>query len=239
MMRIPVVRFTYLRLGLVFSFAALATFATVYIASGTPQQLAQARFDGWGYTLVLDPGGAPIAQVQYDQATMADLQRYAQTNRVLARQLVADGEKDMSVLVTFRRPLSVDEFRAWASRAPLRVKDYQFHAVGADGRPWTLGAAPSSGELVSGADLQSVLDHLKARGNALEVRGVVVVDGQVDAARYEQLADAPSVFLADVTRPAAAAHIKKTVRGFDHSRLAVVVPPAFARLEALSAAIPD
>ncbi len=234
MRRIFIFGLAHPRVGLVLALAAIASFVMAYTASGTPQHIAQAHFDGWSYTIITDPDGFVHANVDYDRAAVADLRRYAETNRALARQLAADGQEVLSVSVSFRRPLPVDKFRVWAATVPLRIKDYQFRAAGSDGRSWTLGAAPSRGELVSMPDLQLTLDHLAAKGKSVtEVRGVIVVDGQIDAVAYEQLATDPAVFLADVTRSAVAARIAKTMRGIDRRRLAVLVPPAFAAMEKL------
>lgn len=230
---------TPLGVGLVLSLVTIASFVMSYTvmastAGSMPQHLIESQFDGWSYTIITDPDGSVFAYVDYDRTTVAALYRYAETNRTLARQLAADGQEVLSVSISFRRPLLIDEFRTWAARVPLRIKDYQFRAVGSDGRSWTLGAAPSHGELVYMPDLQLTLDHLAARGRSItEVRGVIIVDGQIDISAYEQLATDPFIFLADVTRSAVVTHVAKTVRGIDYRRLAVLAPPAFAAMEKL------
>ena len=225
-------RLTYLRAGLVLSLATLATFILTFTASGTPQHVAEARFDGWGYVVVADPDGFARAHVEFDRATAAQLHHYVAVNRALAHQVANSGQKDLSVTVSFRKPLSIDEFRDWARKVPLRVSGYQLRIVAADGRRWTLGGAPQGTELVSTPDVQRHLSNLAAKG-ATDVRGIIVAEGVVDAAAYDQLANEPSVFVADVTRSAAKAHIAKNVRGIDQARLAVLVAPAFSWMEDL------
>lgn len=225
-------KLTYPRVGLALTLAALVTFLLTFTAAGTPQHLARANFDGWSYTAVSDPDGFPLAQINYDHTSVAALRHYAQVNSALAHQLLADGESQLSVTVTFRRPLSIDEFRSWAARVPLQVSGYQLRIFGQDGRTWTLGGGPSGRELVSEPDLQRNLARLASKG-ATDIRGMIAVDGQIASSAYDQLTGDPFVFLADVTRSAAAAHIAKTVSGIDNSRLVVTVPPAFADMERL------
>lgn len=225
-------KLTYRRIGVVLSLVVAISFVLTYVATGTPQHLAEARFDGWGYTIVADPDGFTRAQIEYDRATVEDLRKYVATNQSLARQLAADGYTELLVTISFRRPLSVDEFRSWAARMPLRVTDYQLRIIGTDGQRWTLGGSPSNGELVSDSDLQRNLAHLSDKG-ATDLRGVIVVEGQVDASAYTKLAADPDVFLADVTRTATAAHVKNNVGGIDHTRLALLVAPAFSWMEDL------
>lgn len=239
-------RFTYQRLGLAVPIAVALLFVVTTVGSAEIQQaivdstrpyfrpVAEARFDGWRYTLVADPdgSGATQATVEYDHATVADLKRYVQTNRALAHQLAASGLQILDVTVSFHRPLSIDEFRAWATDTTVVVERFQLRVVGANGRRWTLGGAPSDGQLVSATALRRNLDRLAARG-ASDVRGFIVAEGSVAASAYDSLADHPAVFLADVTRSAAADQIARTVQGLDPSRLTVGVMPAFAAMEDL------
>lgn len=226
------VKFTYLRAGLILSVLTVAAFLTTFTASGSAQELGRARFDGWGYTVVADPDGSARAQIDYDHGSVADLRRYAATNRALAHQLATDGAKTLTVSVSFRRPLSVDEFRAWAAKAPLQVDGFQLRLTGTNGQRWTLGGAPTRGELVSAVDLNRNLDRLRAKG-AADVRGVIVAEGTVAAGVYDQLANDPAVFLVDVTPSAARDRIIKTVRGVDPAHLSVAVAPAFSWMEDL------
>lgn len=216
---------------MVLSLAALLSFILTYLltgtASGTPPYLAQARFDGWGYTAMAAPDGSIRVQVNYDRASVADLYRYVETNRALARQLATDGQAELAVTVSFRRPLTIAEFQTWAARAPPQIREYQIRLRDAQGRRWTLGGAPSGGTLISPTDLQRHLIHLASRG-ATDVQGVIVAEGTVAASVYDRLAADPDVFLADVTRSAAAAHPLRTVRGLDPRRLEVTVAPAFS-----------
>lgn len=227
---------TSVRAGLVLSLAALLSFILTYLltgnARGTPQYLAQARFDGWGYTAIAAPDGSIRVQVNYDRASVADLYRYVETNRALARQLATDGQAELAVTVSFRRPLTIAEFQTWAAHAPLQIREYQIRLRDAQGRRWTLGGAPSGGILISPTDLQRHLIYLASRG-ATDVQGVIVAEGTVAASVYDRLAADPDVFLADVTRSAAAAHLLRTVRGLDPRRLEATVAPAFSWMEDL------
>jgi hypothetical protein len=224
----------YFFLGLALSVVAAISFVAASTVDATPQRLGQARFDGWGYTVFAEPdgSGATRAHIEYDRATPADLHKYAATNRALARELTNKGHSTLWVTVSFRRPLSVPEFQAWANSVALRVDDFQLRLLGPDGRRWTLGGAPSGGELIRAADLQRTLDRLAAKG-VTNLQGVIVAEGQIAAASYERLATDPAVFLADVTPSAAAAHIAATVPTVDQARLSVVVAPVFAALEDL------
>lgn len=225
---------TYLHFALTLFLATMIAVLATGTGGAASQQFAQVRFDGWGYTLVAPADGSGVTEafVKYDAATATDLQRYAATNRVLAQQLAAKRQPELAASVSFRRPLSVDEFRAWAARVPLRIESFQLRLMGSEGQRWTLGGTPSQGNLIATDDLQRNLTHLATKG-VTDLRGVITVEGRIKVTAYDRLANDPAVFLADVTRSAVASHVSETVPAVDANRLTVLVSPAFWRMEEL------
>lgn len=230
--RLKIFRPTLLHLGGAATLAAVLVFATTYVGTANPQRTASAQFGSWGYNAFTDPDGSTVATVDFSARTEADLRRYVDTNRQLAKQLAAEGQKTLAVTATLSRPLPLDEFKGWAAVSPLRIKTFQIRVTGPDGRRATVGGAPVGGELVSAERLQGALDRVATHG-ASQVVGVIVVEGEVDSSAYERLANDSAVFLADVTRTAVASHIAKTAPGIDRGRLGVTVAPVYWTLEDL------
>jgi len=228
-------RLSYLHLGLATSLAALAiSAATAASSNAEPQRLGEARFNGWQYTVVADPQGqgATRASIEFDHSDVAALKRYVTVNQALAHELAVGGRESLPITVSFREPISVAEFRAWAARTGMTVEGFQVRLTGSDARRWTLGGTPTSGQLVADADLQRSLDKLASKG-ATEMRGVIVAEGSIGSVAYDRLASDRTVFLADVTRAATAEHIARTVRGVDAAKLSVAVAPVYASMEDL------
>jgi hypothetical protein len=190
------------------------------------------QFATWRYSGHTEADGFTMVQVDHTVATAEDLRLYVAANRGLARQLAAEGYKQLAVTATLSRPLPLDEFKQWAAKSPLQVKGWQIRVTGPDGRRATVGGGPAGGELISSERLQRALDRVASHGTG-SVAGVVVVEGEIEAAAYDSLANDPVVFLADVTRTAAASHIKKTKPEIDQSRLGVVVGNVYWKLENL------
>lgn len=210
--------------------AAISTIAANFRA---PESFEEVRFNGWSYQRGTDPDGATTVAVNFDRSTVTALEQYAQVNRRLAKQLVADGEKTANVLVTFRRPVNIDEFRTWASSGIMSVVGFQIRLTTPNGIPYTLFGAHTNGELVSQVDVQRNLDNLASRRGATEVKGVIVADGRIDLAAYDRLTNDPRVFIADVTRTVVSNHLKQTVPGIDLDKVNVRVAPLYGSMEQL------
>ena len=230
-----IARFGYLRVGLVLSILALAVVAVfMFVAPriGMPMVPGTTRFDGWGYSAGTESDGSTIAHVESDRATVADLHRYAATNKTIARELTTAGVTAFAATISFRKPLPIDEFVVWAGKSPIVVEAFQLRIIGTNGEKWTMGGAPRRGELIAASDLERNLSDMRTRGGT-DVRGVIVVEGKVEASAYERVANDPAVFVADITRSAAREHIVKTMRGVNPSRISVILAPVYGRMEDL------
>ena len=213
---------------------AALTLASVDRASGNSQIIAHARFQNWEYTSMQDADGSLITQVSYQHDSPLALQQYVQENKRLADALAKDGVAQADVTITFDRALSLADFNKWQASQPLEVRSYTMRLLGKDNERITIGGSPTENGLVDEAALKRILDHLAERG-ASDLRGVFSVEGILRLGDYDRIANAPMVFLVDITGTFANHEIAKSI-SLSKANQYSNVPSAFWYLEDLNLA---
>ena len=204
-------------------------------ASASPElaPAAQSNASGWTYETAED-NGQLTSRVTYDHATLGQLQAFVTENARQASELRTAGVPNARATITFRQPLPLEEFRAWAAAGGATVTNYTLRVLTPRGERVTVGNSPTSrGKAIEDAGLQRALQRVAEHG-ATNVRGVITAEADISLAGYTRLASDPKVFLVDVT----AAVVKREV-GQNPSLAAkphdVRVSPAFWYLEDLGA----
>ncbi len=215
-----------------FAGAIMVGLAQVSAAPPPPQPVASETFQDWQYQIWTESDGYSLAQVEYKADTIQSLQNYVALNKALTAQLFQDGLKDFAVIVTFNRPLPLDDFRAWVAATHLNVNGFTLRVMAKDGSRVTVGGAPTGGQLIEDARLKSILDRVAEHG-ATDVRGFISVEGVVAAADYNQLIANNDVFLVDVTRSVIRQRLAKVAPSVHLDLSAIVVPPTFPIMEDL------
>lgn len=209
-------------------------------AQGAPPQpkpIPAHDFGTWSYTAGREDDGALVIHVRYDDRSIAGLRAYATANRTLAQQLAREGGQ-AEVQITFRAPVSPDEFRTWAASTGLKVKTVTLRTVEGDGRRSTLGVHPQATDPLPQAAIDRRLASVSQTQRSgkligpLTVQGVITVTASVDAKRLPSIAGDPRVFLADVT-PAVTRRALTTAGVSDAARGTVFVKPPFWQMEDL------
>lgn len=212
-------------------FGAMFLIGTLGQASADAPIVAQNRFTGWEYISTIDADGSIVTQVAYRHGSIAELQQYVQENKRLAVQLDEAGVAEVDTVVTLNRALPLADFEAWAAAQPLQVRSYTMRLMGKNGERITLGGGPTANGPVDAEMLKSVLDHLADRG-AVDLRGVISLEGTVRLADYDRLATDPSIFLVDVTTSFVRNELNKNA-SLHGKQQYFTVSPAFWYLEDL------
>lgn len=196
-----------------------------------PQVVRTGDFGSWKYTAVREATGELSASVQYDNLSVAGLRTHAATNQALIRQIVQTGGR-ADVQVTFRSPVTADDFRSWAAATGLRVNGVSLRTVDQRGQRSTLFINPQDGDPLPQAFIDGQLAEASRKVGPLTVQGVIMMHGQLEATRLPAIATDTRVFLADVTptivrRELAAAGIAGT------EQMSINLPVTFWQLENL------
>lgn len=174
------------------------------ILGAQPQEVGRGDYGSWSYVAVRLEQGL-YAYIRYDDSSIQALNAYVQTNRELANQLAAS-TGEMRIDITFRTPVEIDKFRAWATQAGLRDEQSDLRTVDGDGRigtvsfnyPRHLQASPHN-EPLPQANLNDWLNARKSNRSDIVLQGVFHARGKVDSNRLPLIALDPLVYLADVT----------------------------------------
>jgi hypothetical protein len=163
--------------------------------AGTPVVVRERNFGAWSYRAVR--GERLYARVSFDLQTVSGLRAYADANRVLANQLSQRGER-IEVQVTFRAPLTPEQFRTWVARHGMNVEVAGVRFIDGNGLRGALSISPEGDELLP----QDVLDAPQNNIPGTQTEGVMNVRGSVEASQLPSVAADGYVFIADCTRAA-------------------------------------
>lgn len=192
--------------------------AAVGAAPATP---GTRDFGAWRYSVTAEgPDSAEVA-IAYDKRSADGLRAYAQANNALGRQLQASGTPINGTVITFKRPLSLDEFTAFVANHKLQVSDYTMRMTAPGGHRWTIGGAPVNGELVPRGFLDREINFVRGRAPDAMFNGVVDATLSFDGAGYAQLQAHPDVFLIDVTKTVILQELKQRKPQLDERKFIV------------------
>jgi hypothetical protein len=165
------------------------------LASDTLQQ-------GPGWTIRTEEfDGNVAAGVIFSSYSRESLLSYADAARSNTEATFSQHET-VPALVTFRRPVPIDEFAGLIEPSGATVISYQIRTIEPDGRRGTLGGAPEPNGVV--LDLDHVADFAarqESKGaSPLRILGVIDAEVVVDRQSYDALSKLDAVFLVDLTR---------------------------------------
>lgn len=178
-----------------------------------------------------EQGSSATIAISYEHTTLAGLRAFKQANLELAKQLRSTGTHSYEALVTFNRPLSLNEFTDLVAKNNLSAKTYTLRMIAPDGQRWTIFGAPEGGVLVPEERLNTqkgfILEH--AQGAAFS--GVVDVELSLDASQYDTLQNLEGVFLVDVTRTLAKQDTMQSMVGVAERSIYVDAPHPYWFME--------
>lgn len=179
--------------------AARHRVATAGASAPTSPQPDARDFGAWRYMVNAEGTDSATVTVAYDKQSVGGLRAFAVANAALARQLQASGVTRADVVVTFKRPLSLDEFANLAADHGLKVGNYTLRMTAANGQRWTVGGAPVDRELIPRSFLDREIAFVRSKAPEATLDGVVDATISLDMAQYAKLHAVPDVFLIDVT----------------------------------------
>lgn len=216
-------------------FAAITALGLANASAGPPppELIASETFPGWGYQVWAEPDGYMSARIDYKRDSVQALRNYVTVNKTLANQLRSEGLSEFVVIVTFKRPIALDDFWAWVAVNPLKVNSYTLRVLAKDGSRVTIGGAPSEeSPREAEAHLRRILG-IVARHGATDVQGIMSVEGVLSATDYDKLVADKNIFLVDVTRSAVLQRLMKIAPQVRLKVQAIMVPLAFPDMEDL------
>lgn len=176
------------RILIVFLVAAISV-ATVSVAYASKPQSEEVS-----YTVEQRPNGYLRVRAQVNLADRGVRERYAEQQLAEALALARSGAGNVSLQVTFIRPLSVEELRLLSRQTNLIADLITIEARDASNGLHTVFVRGTGSDIV---DLQALTPGLEAR--ALRLVGIMVVRGTIPASGLGQLSSDPRVYVPDVT----------------------------------------
>ncbi len=153
----------------------------------------------WSYTTKAQQHGPFTAYININDRTVAGLKQYAETNKALAVEL-AKTKTDARFQLTFRKPVDVPTYRAWAKTTGISYfSDVILGMVEDNGKTLTGQIGSGSSDPLPLVNLDSSLAGLKQNGHLITSVGITQVRGHADSSVLPALANDPMVFLAEVT----------------------------------------
>ena len=152
------------------------------------------------YFINLEDGVSPVIMVaSREPKTPDDLRYYAQTSQTRGEALLQSGVNNLYVWVTFRRVLSIEEFKDFVAQYGLDVKHYTIRAYGEKGDRITIEGGPQDGVIVP-AMYDRVIESVQVHENGkAQIGGVFDVKALVQSSAYRKLLVDSRVFIVDVT----------------------------------------
>lgn len=159
------------------------------------------NYGSWSYQAVRKTDGEVEARINVNLSSVSSLKAYAAANRALATQLATSG-KDVVVKVTFKQPLPIDTYRAWAaSSGIIHFDNVYVEAKNAEGQPSVFAIFPDSGDPYPSSILEEFLKNTKNKPSGLLTpEAIPYVEGKIPAKLLPAIANNSEVFLADVTQ---------------------------------------
>ncbi len=149
----------------------------------------------------VDDTGFPIVVVMYDGSSVESLRHYANASQLQGEASLQAGVSDFYVVLTFRRALNENEFRAFIRDTGFAAHSYMIRATNSKGQRITMSGGPENGDVLPANELASAMAQIGARENnqAVGFSGVFEAQGTASAEVYRKLVADPRVFVADVT----------------------------------------
>lgn len=160
---------------------------------------------GAGWTLRTEEFEGNIAAgVVFSSYDRESLLAYADAARANIEAVFARHEI-VPALLTFRRPIPVEEFPNLIASSGATAMNYRIRTIEPDGRRGTIGGAPEPDGTVLDMDhLADFALRQEAKGTSpLHIFGVIDAEVMVDRSAYGALSGRDDVFLVDLTRAVA------------------------------------
>ncbi|MDQ5826733.1 MAG: hypothetical protein M3441_21340 [Chloroflexota bacterium] len=154
----------------------------------------------WSYDASREESGLVVATVSFDDTSVNGLRAFSAANKKLAEDLETSGNEAI-VKVTFKKPIPVEEYRAWAASSGVTEFDVIYTRVRDNaGRNSSFSTVSMSHDPYPQPALDSFIDSSnKMASGPFTVVGITYFEGKIAADRLAGLSRDPNVFLADVT----------------------------------------
>lgn len=175
-----------------------------------PQPIVSRSYDSWSFSAARLASGRVRVTVDYDATSRAGIEAFAGAMRAEGARLLREGEQEFDVLVTFRRPLSTEEFQALVTSGDMAVRGYTIRTFQSDGLRGTTGQAAGGDKTVTvtGREFADSVAGLMAQlgDPAFQPRGdkrvtgwgFISVEGTVNAAGYLAFVAAAETYVVNV-----------------------------------------
>ena len=203
------------------SVVTLSKVSDVAAVGAAPVPPVTRDFGAWQYSVTIEGSDSAEVAVTFDKRSANGLRAYAQANNALGRQFQASGTPLVDTVITFKGPLSLEEFAALVADYNLQVSDYTMRMTAPDGQRWTIGGAPVNGELIPRGLLDREVGFVGSRAPGAVFNGVVDVTASFDGAGYVKLQAHPDVFIIDVTKTVILQELKQRKPQLDRRNLVV------------------
>lgn len=179
------------RMGIAAFSVLLLTLASIIVATAQSQPVASGTvFDGLAnYAVVKTRGGHLRVYVNVPFENPGVLDAYINENRRAAEALTKGSNRDVFIVVTLKRPVSIEHASELIATTGIQVTDVIFAMRDADGR-----------KAIVGMSLDGVFDA-KSLSIPIEdgqtMLGIILISGHISSRNLSTLWRAPEVLLAD------------------------------------------
>ena len=178
-------------------------------------------FGNWKYAVFQNNDDDAEISIGYDHRSVQSLKAFAQTNKDLAKQLQARGTTTFEALITFSRPLSLEEFNAMVRKHNLSVNTYTIRMITPNGHRWTITGSPEGGVLVPEQRLKTAKTFALTHSPDAIFAGIVDVEASFNTTQLESLHATPGIFLVDLTRTLVKQEVRQAFTKVQEAKLAV------------------
>jgi hypothetical protein len=226
---------TSLTTGLVILFAVstlLLTSPGCIISSPFQHVVREEDFGAWKYRATTEEDGWTMVQVLYDDRSLDEVQAFIAANKKMGQELSSYREQPFHGLITFRRPLSIEEFQrliADSGVATSRIKSYGFQARSTTSK-WWFGGAPQGETLIDEGAINRVLDTRRSKVGSADLLGIVYVETSLTPSEYQHVISDSRVALIDVTREIVKERLKNTP-GVNMNKVSFAVGSPYGAIE--------
>ncbi len=181
--------------------AALLWFGSQNIAAESTI-LADQQLPGLHYVIMSGEEQSAIIQVEYDTKSADGILQYKDTVAQLSREYaLAHPDTSFIVDVTFKRPMSIEDFRTLNSNYRAKPVDFALRTVASDGERGTIsGAAEKAGDISTEA-VDRIFNSVQENQKGVTLKGVVSFRANITGATYDALSSDGNIFLVDALQP--------------------------------------
>ena len=175
------------------------------------------RGEGLGYEYTaIEKDDNILVFVVLELETLEEIQKYKANNSDLVANITTEKDSELSVVVTFRKPVPLSRVAELVSNSDLAVESYQLRGyVNGGDTPqdrFTAGCAPRGDALFPTDELEMLSEDLREAGGE-EFAGVISVKGNLPSQSYSWLNSQSEVFLVDVMRQVLADKLSDKAKG--------------------------